>query len=123
MDNIGELNELIYAGAKLVIDKIELSHRILDGNTKPAWEMRIERQIKNLWLEKLLRTIKLTETRRNEEIPKRCVSDNSTVRRKSKDTGEKKETLTFRDRVMQYKQNKIYEILTENSGKSLVEIA
>ena len=48
MDKITELNELIYAGAKLVGDKIDISQRNPNKNTKSGWEMRIEGQIKKL---------------------------------------------------------------------------
>ena len=47
-DNITELNELIYAGAKLVSDKIETPQRNSNRNAKLGWEMRIEVQIKKL---------------------------------------------------------------------------
>ena len=39
-DNITELNELIYTKAKLVCNKICVSRRNRNRNTKPAWELR-----------------------------------------------------------------------------------
>ena len=48
MDNITELNELIYAEVKLVSDKIGNPQRNPNRNTKSEWEMRIEGQIKNV---------------------------------------------------------------------------
>ena len=48
MDNLTELNELIYAGAKLVSDKIGIPQRNPERNSKSGWEMRIEAQIKKL---------------------------------------------------------------------------
>ena len=41
-DNITELNELIYAGEKLVSDKIGVPLRNTNRNTKPGWEMTLE---------------------------------------------------------------------------------
>ena len=38
MDNITELHELIYTGAKLVYDKIDVYQRMLNRNTKPGWD-------------------------------------------------------------------------------------
>ena len=40
VDNITELNELIYARTKLVNNKICISLRNANINTKPGWEMR-----------------------------------------------------------------------------------
>ena len=44
MNNITELNELIYARTKLISDKIDISQRNSNRNTKTEWEMRIEEQ-------------------------------------------------------------------------------
>ena len=44
MNNITELIELFYAGAKLVCEKIGITEKKL----KPGWEIRLERQIKYL---------------------------------------------------------------------------
>ena len=48
MDNIPKLNELIYAGAKLVSDKNRCSSKEPELNTKPASEIRLEEQVKKL---------------------------------------------------------------------------
>ena len=48
MDNISELNELIYAGAKLVFNKISVPLRNPNRNTKPGWEIRQEGHVKKL---------------------------------------------------------------------------
>ena len=42
MDNITELNELVYAGVKQVRDKLCIFLRNSDIKTKPGSEMRIE---------------------------------------------------------------------------------
>ena len=43
MNNITELNELIYVGAKLVCEKIGIPSK---STKKPGWEIRLETQIK-----------------------------------------------------------------------------
>ena len=49
MNNITELNELIYAGAKQVSDKIGIPpQKDMNRNSKPGWNIRLETQIKNL---------------------------------------------------------------------------
>ena len=47
-DNIAELNKLIYAGVKLVCDRIRVLLRKPNRNTKPGWEIRLEGQVKKL---------------------------------------------------------------------------
>ena len=39
---------LIYAGAKLVSDKIGVPLKNPNKNTKPGWESRLEKQVKKL---------------------------------------------------------------------------
>ena len=55
-NNITELNEFIYAGAKSVCEKIGIPSKITKEKSKPGWEFRLETQIKNL--QKQLKTIK-----------------------------------------------------------------
>ena len=45
-NNITELNELIYAGAKLVCENIGIPSKSTKKQQKPAWEIRLESQIK-----------------------------------------------------------------------------
>ena len=45
---ITELRELIFAGAKLVWDKIGVILRNQNGNTNSQWEIRLEWRIKKL---------------------------------------------------------------------------
>ena len=47
-NNITELNKLIYAGAKLVCEKIGIPRKCTKKESKPGWEIRLETQIKNL---------------------------------------------------------------------------
>ena len=45
---ITELNELIYAGAKLVCEKIGVPLKSMNKKSKPGWEIRLETQLRNL---------------------------------------------------------------------------
>ena len=45
-NNITELNELIYAGAKLVCEKIGITSKSTKKQLKPLLEIRLETQIK-----------------------------------------------------------------------------
>ena len=47
-NNITDLNELIYAGAKLVCKNIGIPSKNMKENSKPGWEFRLETQIENL---------------------------------------------------------------------------
>ena len=42
-----ELNKLINAGARLVCDKIVVSLKNTNRNSKPGWDIRQETQIRN----------------------------------------------------------------------------
>ena len=46
-NNITELNELIYAGGKLVCKKIGGTLKKHDEKSKPGWKIRLEIRIKN----------------------------------------------------------------------------
>ena len=48
MNDITELNELIYAGAKLVCEKTGIPSKSTKEKSKPGWELRLETQIRNL---------------------------------------------------------------------------
>ena len=45
-NNITELNELIYAGARLVCEKIGIPSKSTKKQSKQGWEIRLETQIK-----------------------------------------------------------------------------
>ena len=47
-NNITELYELIYAGAKLVCEKLAIPSKITKEKSKPEWEFWLKSQIKNL---------------------------------------------------------------------------
>ena len=65
-DNITELNDLIYVGAKLVTDKIVIPLRNPNRNNKkkPWWEISLEVLIKKLRQEKVRSLIKHKGTQR-----------------------------------------------------------
>ena len=45
-NNITELNDLIYSGARLVCEKIGVPLKTTDSKLKLGWELRLESQIK-----------------------------------------------------------------------------
>ena len=48
-NNISELNDLIYVGAKLVREKIGVPSKSTKKQSKPEWEVRLETQIKQIY--------------------------------------------------------------------------
>ena len=46
-NNMTELNELIYAGGKIVCEKIGILSKSTKEKSKPGWKFRLEIQIKN----------------------------------------------------------------------------
>ena len=46
--NITELNELIFAGAKLVCEKVRAPLKSTNKKSKPGWEIRLETRIRGL---------------------------------------------------------------------------
>ena len=109
MDNIKELNELIYTEAKLVQNKIRIPIKNPKRTIKPGWEMRLEKQIKKLWQQaKLHSKVKHIGTLKKEKTSKRQPKgnfDNTTERKKSQDIGKRK----YQERVRQYKQNRSFQ--------------
>ena len=57
-NNITELNELIYAGAKLVCVKVGIPSKSTMKQSKPGWEIRPEKKIKKKKLRKRGRIIR-----------------------------------------------------------------
>ena len=51
-NNITELKELIYAGAKLVCESIGIPSKSTNKQQKPGWEIRLESQIKKRYVNK-----------------------------------------------------------------------
>ena len=52
-NNITELNEIIYAGAKLVCEKIGVPSKSTKKKSKPGWEIRLDTQIKKIYENRL----------------------------------------------------------------------
>ena len=48
-NNTTEFNEIIYAGAKLVCEKIGTPSKSTKGKSKSGWEFRLETQIKKIY--------------------------------------------------------------------------
>ena len=48
-DNISELNELIYAGTKLIYGKIGIPSKMTKEKSKQRWEIRLVTQIKKIY--------------------------------------------------------------------------
>ena len=67
-NNITELNELIYARLKLVFEKIGISADSTKEKSKPGWDFRLEKQIKNL-----RKQAKMIKQRKDAEI---CMNRN-----------------------------------------------
>ena len=63
-NNITELNELIYAGAKLVCEKIGILSKSTKKKSKPGWEIWLETQIKK----KLRKQARIIKQKKDAEI-------------------------------------------------------
>ena len=91
--NFTEVNELIYAGAGLVCDEIGVPITNPKRNTKTGWEIRLEEQERKLQHQ--------TKMLRKKKYARICLDKKKTVnkcdkaacRYKSKDIGERRETL------------------------------
>ena len=111
MNNITELNELIYASAKLVCEKIGIPSKNTKEKSKPGWEFRLETQIKNQRKQlKVIKQKKYAEINRNrkekttqekltiqlEEIYQKVLAKEGMLKR-------------YRQRVKQYRQNRTFQ--------------
>ena len=67
-NNKPELNELIYAGAKLVCEKIGVPSKNMKEKSKLGWEFRLETRIENLRKQlKVIKQMKNAEINRNKK--------------------------------------------------------
>ena len=67
-NKITDLNELIYAGAKLVCENIGITSKNTKAKSKPGWEFRLETQIENLRKQlKVVKQKKKAEINRKEK--------------------------------------------------------
>ena len=118
-NNITELNELIYAGAKLVCEKIGISSKSIKKKSKPGWEIRLEKQIKTL--QKQAKMIKQKKdaricwnkkekatrgkiTLQLEEINQKVMAKEGRLKR-------------YRQKVKQYRQNRTF----QNNGRKFYQ--
>ena len=118
-NDITELNELIYAGARLVSEKIGIPSKSTKEKSKLGWEFRQETQIKK----NLRKQANMIKQKKNAELIRN---------KKEKTTGEKltiqleeinQKVLAkegrlkrYRQRVKQYRQNRTFQ---NNKGKSI----
>ena len=93
-DNITAMNELIYAGSKLVSNENGIPLRNPNRIIKPGWEMRQKGQIKQVWKAKLLCEVKQRNQMARKDPRKTTTdkSDNTTRRNKSKYIEQRRKT-------------------------------
>ena len=109
-NNISELNDLIYVGARLVCEKIGVPSKSTKKHSKPGWEVRLETQIKKLRKQaKMMKQkdpgicgMRMEKTTR-EKITVQLEEINQKVRAKE---GRLKR---YRQRVKQYRQNRTFQ--------------
>ena len=90
--NITDLNELIYAGAKLVCEKIGIPLISTKKQSKPGWEIRLETQIKNLRNQaKMLKQKDPVICRNRMEKTTREKNNNTTWGNKPESSGKRRE--------------------------------
>ena len=98
-NNIADLNNLIYAGAKLVCEKVGLFLKNKNKMAKLGWEIRLEKQFRNLWQQaKMIRQKKIWDV-----ATKRKKQHN--YNKKMKDGRLKR----YHDRTKQYRQNRTFQ--------------
>ena len=116
-NSIIELNELIYTGAKLVIDKISDNLRNPNRSTKPGWEMKIEGQIRKvrkqvIQLTKVKRA-KTQQQKENSPLPRKKQQQTNLVthlkKKRSKIFSKGERLKIFWDKVKHYKQNRKFQ--------------
>ena len=109
-NNISELNDLIYAGAKLVCEKIGVPSKSTKKQSKPGWEVQLDTQIKNLrkqakmvrqkdpgicW-KRMEKTTREKITVKLEEINQKILAKEGRLKR-------------YRQRIKQYSQNRTFQ--------------
>ena len=107
-NNVTELNELIYARAKLVCEKIGITSKSTKKKSKQGWEIRLEMQIKYLWEQ-----VKIIKQKKDAGIcwksrEKATREKNSTTRgNKPKSTGERRKPkkISIKGKTIQKKQD------------------
>ena len=93
-NNITESNELIYAGAKLVCEKIGIPSKSTKEKSKPECEFRLETQIENLRKQlKVIKQKKNAEINREQERKDNTGPESTSKRRKFKKILTKSKTI------------------------------
>ena len=108
-NNITGVNELIYAGAKLVCENIGIPSKNMKEKSKPGCEFRLETQIENL--RKQLKTVK---QKKNAEINRKekTTQEKLTVQLEEihqKVLAKEGRLKRYRRRVKQYRQNRTFQ--------------
>ena len=110
-NNITELNELIYSGAKLVCEKIGIPSKIIKEKSKPVWEFQLETQIKNL--RKQLKVIKQKKNAGiNRNRKEKTTQEKFTIQLEEiyqKVLAKEGRFKRYRRRVKQYRQNRTFQ--------------
>ena len=109
--NITELNELIYAGAKVVCEKIGILLKSTKKKSKPGWEIRLEMQIKNLRKQaKMIKQRKDAGIRKNKKEKAR--QEKITIRIEEinqKVLAKEGRLKRYRQKIKQYRQNRTFQ--------------
>ena len=106
-NTISELNDLIYAGAKLECEKIEVPSKSTKKQCKPGLEVRLETQIKNL--PKQAKMVKQNDPRICGKRMEKTTREKITVQLEEinqKVLAEEGRLKRYRQRVKQYRQNR-----------------
>ena len=110
-NNITVLNELIYAGAKLVCEIIGIPPKSTKEKSKPGWEFRQEKQIKNLRKQgKMLNQRKDNGIIRNRK--EKATQEKLTIQLEEinqKVLAKERRLKRYRQRVKQYRQNRTFQ--------------
>ena len=110
MKSIMELNELIYTGAKLLYAKIGVPLRDTKRNSKPAWKIRLETQIRNIQQAKMQIKIKNAGICCDEE--RRTTQQvNQTIK-----LGDKSEATEKKGKLKRYRENNNTDKTTKNKS-------
>ena len=106
-NNTIELNELTYAGAKLVCEKIGVHSKSSKKQSKPGWEFRLETQIKNL--RKLAKMLKQKDPGICGKRMEKTTRENITVELEvinQKVLAKERRLKRYRQRVKKYRQKR-----------------
>ena len=108
-NNITDLNELIYAGEKLVYENIGIPSKNMKEKSKPRWEFRLETQIENL-----RKQLKVVKQKKNAEINRKekTTQEKLTVQLEEiqqKVLAKEGRLKRYRQRVKQYRQNRTFQ--------------